>query len=87
VSKGKRVIVAVILSLLEILAWSCYISVRIRCYLDLLAKVPPLSWDAATLVLAFAFELVIAVVALLAAVALTLEIANVLNSGAPPYFA
>jgi hypothetical protein len=75
VSKGKRVIVAVILSLLEILAWFCYVSLRIRCYLDLLAKVPPTSWEAVNLVFAFTFEFIIAVVALLAAVGLTLEIA------------
>ena len=83
-SKGKRVAVAVILSLLEVLAWFCYISYRVRLYLDLLSKVPPLSWDAVTLVLAFAFEFIIAVVALLVAIDLTLEIAESLNNSCSP---
>jgi hypothetical protein len=75
VSKGKRAIVAVLLSLLEILAWFCYLSYRVKFYLDLLAKVPALSLEAVNLVFAFTFEFIIAVVALLAAVGLTLEIA------------
>jgi len=75
VSKGKRAAVAVILSLIEILAWFCYLSYRVRFYLDLMSKVPPTSWEAVNLVFAFTFEFIIAVVALLAAVGLTLEIA------------
>jgi hypothetical protein len=75
VDRSKRIIVAVLLSLLEILAWFCYLSYRVKFYLDLLAKVPPLSWEAVNLVFAFTFEFIIAVVALLAAVGLTLEIA------------
>ena len=84
---ARRLALAAALSLVEVLAWLCYMALRVRFYLDLLGEVPPLSWDAAALVLAFAFEFTVATVVLLGVVALTLEIAECLNSDPPPRYA